>query len=141
LADGSEFLLVAIDEFDNEIARTRGSPSLMALLEARARQSSTVPLDEVKTIDHKDPVTLGGRNVDDNLVTTSMARNNAKMNYSLQEPGWTPHEPGSFEEWDGLLHWFLRYPARETGLLTDERVDRWYRMWQRAAKKFAVASD
>jgi hypothetical protein len=48
LADGSEFLLVAIDEFDREIARSRNNPRLMALLEARARQSSTVPLDEVK---------------------------------------------------------------------------------------------
>jgi hypothetical protein len=48
LADGTEFLLVAIDEFDQEIARTRQNPRLMALLEARARQSPTVPLDEVK---------------------------------------------------------------------------------------------
>jgi hypothetical protein len=44
LADGSEFLLVAIDEFDREIARTRNNPRLMALLEARTRQSSTLPL-------------------------------------------------------------------------------------------------
>ena len=31
LADGSEFLLVAIDDFDREIARTRANPRLMAL--------------------------------------------------------------------------------------------------------------
>ncbi len=31
LADGSEFLLVSIDEFDNEIARTRANPKLMAM--------------------------------------------------------------------------------------------------------------
>lgn len=48
LADGSEFLLVAIDEFDREVARSRNNPRLMALLEARARQTATVPLDEVK---------------------------------------------------------------------------------------------
>lgn len=48
LGDGSEFLVVAIDEFDEEIARTRNNPKLMALLEARARQTATVPLDEVK---------------------------------------------------------------------------------------------
>jgi len=48
LADGSEFLLVAIHEFDQEIARTRNNPRLMALLEDRARQTATVPLDEVK---------------------------------------------------------------------------------------------
>ena len=48
LADGSEFILIAIDDFDQEIAKSRSNPRLMALLEQRARQSATVPLDEVK---------------------------------------------------------------------------------------------
>jgi hypothetical protein len=48
LSDGSEFLLIAIDEFDQEIARTRDNPRLIALLEARAAQTNTVSLDEVK---------------------------------------------------------------------------------------------
>ena len=48
LADGSEFMLVAIDDFDLELARTRANPSLMKLLDARARQTELVPLDEVK---------------------------------------------------------------------------------------------
>ena len=47
-ADGSEFLLTAVDEFDQEIARTRQNAKLMALLDERARQTKTVPLDEVK---------------------------------------------------------------------------------------------
>ena len=47
-ADGSEFLLTAIDEFDREIARTRQNAKLMALLDERAKQSKTIPLDEVK---------------------------------------------------------------------------------------------
>jgi hypothetical protein len=48
LADGSEFMLIAIDEFDDEIAKSRNNPRLMALLEARATQTTTIPLDEVK---------------------------------------------------------------------------------------------
>jgi hypothetical protein len=48
LADGSEFLLVALDEMDQEVAKSRSNPRLMALLEARAAQSATIPLDEVK---------------------------------------------------------------------------------------------
>ena len=47
-ADGSEFLLTAVDEFDQEIARTRQNAKLMALLDERAKQSRTIPLDEVK---------------------------------------------------------------------------------------------
>jgi hypothetical protein len=49
LADGSEFILVAIDDFEQEVARTRNNPKVMALLQARARQTATVPLNEVKT--------------------------------------------------------------------------------------------
>ena len=48
LADGSEFMLVAIDEFDHEIAATRSNEKLMAFLEARGKQAATIPLDEVK---------------------------------------------------------------------------------------------
>jgi hypothetical protein len=47
-ADGSEFLLIAIDDFDREIAKSRNNPRLMALLESRARQTATVPWDDVK---------------------------------------------------------------------------------------------
>ncbi len=48
LADGREFLLSAVDDFDIEIAQTRQNEKLMALLDERARQPHTVPLDEVK---------------------------------------------------------------------------------------------
>jgi hypothetical protein len=47
-ADGSEFLLVAVDDFAQEILRTRQNERLMALLDERAKQTQTVPLDEVK---------------------------------------------------------------------------------------------
>jgi hypothetical protein len=47
-ADGSEFIVTAIDEFDQEIARTRQNAKLMALLDERARQAQTIPLNEVK---------------------------------------------------------------------------------------------
>ena len=47
-ADGSEFLLVAVDDFAQEILRTRQNERLMALLDERAKQTQTVPLDEVR---------------------------------------------------------------------------------------------
>lgn len=46
--DGSEFLLSAVDDFDHEIARTRRSEKLMALLDERAGQTRTIPLEEVR---------------------------------------------------------------------------------------------
>ena len=42
-----EFILIAIDEFDQEIAKSRNNSQLMALLEARVAQSPAIPLDEV----------------------------------------------------------------------------------------------
>jgi hypothetical protein len=47
-ADGTEFMLTAVDEFDLELARTRQNVRLMALLDERARQTETFPMDEVK---------------------------------------------------------------------------------------------
>jgi hypothetical protein len=46
--DGSEFLLSAIDDFDHEIAQTRRNEKLMTLLDERARQTQTIPLEDVK---------------------------------------------------------------------------------------------
>jgi hypothetical protein len=48
LEDGSEFMLSAVDDFDHELAQTRRNEKLMAMLDERARQSQTIPLDEVE---------------------------------------------------------------------------------------------
>jgi hypothetical protein len=47
-ADGREFMLVAIEDFDEEMARTRQNAKLMALLDERAQQTETTPLEEVR---------------------------------------------------------------------------------------------
>ena len=46
--DGAEFMLFAVDDFDREIILTRRNDKLMALLDARGKQTPTIPLDEVK---------------------------------------------------------------------------------------------
>ncbi len=46
--DGSEFMLSAVDDFDHEIALTRRNEKLMALLDERAGQTRTIPLEEVR---------------------------------------------------------------------------------------------
>ena len=55
-ADGGEFMLVAVEDFDEEIARTRQNEKFMALLDARAKQTHTVSLEEVKRLCTKSPV-------------------------------------------------------------------------------------
>ena len=48
LADGSEFFIAAIDDFDRELAATRKNEKLMAFLDRRAAQEESIPLEEVK---------------------------------------------------------------------------------------------
>jgi hypothetical protein len=47
-ADGRKFMVVAIDDFDLEVARTRRNKKLLALLDARAKTTETIPLVEAK---------------------------------------------------------------------------------------------
>jgi hypothetical protein len=86
------------------------------------------------TVDHLVPVTRGGADDDSNWVTTSMARNSAKMNWTLDELGWSLHPPGDFKEWDGLIHWFLEYTNEHPALIAKASM----RQWQRAAKVMAL---
>jgi len=46
--DGHEFILAEVDDFNREIQLTRQNKPLMALLDQRAKQTQTVPLNEVK---------------------------------------------------------------------------------------------
>jgi hypothetical protein len=47
-AEGSEFILAEIDDFNREIELTRQNKRLMKLLESRARQYATLSLGETK---------------------------------------------------------------------------------------------
>ena len=47
-AEGDEFILAEIDDFNREIELTRQNKQLMKLLESRAKQKATVSLEEAK---------------------------------------------------------------------------------------------
>jgi len=82
------------------------------------------------TIDHYVPVTHGGADDETNWVTTSMAHNQAKMNWMLVELGWTLHPEGDIQLWDGLVKWFLQYATTHPQVM----VNPYIRQWHRAAK-------
>jgi hypothetical protein len=79
------------------------------------------------TIDHVIPITRGGPDDDSNRITTSMARNSAKTNSTLEETGWRLHPPGRVAEWDGLLQWFLDYTAAHPRLKPPPSLRPWHR--------------
>ena len=74
------------------------------------------------TVDHLVPVTRGGADDLSNWMTTSMARNSAKMNWTLAELGWTHHPPGDVKTWDGLLTWFLDYADQHPEVFKNSMV-------------------
>jgi hypothetical protein len=77
------------------------------------------------TLDHVIPVSRGGADDESNWVTTSMARNGAKMNWTLEELGWQLRPAGAIGEWDGMMKWFLEYTARHPETIVDNAVRRW----------------
>lgn len=87
------------------------------------------------TVDHLVPVARGGADAEANWVTTSMVRNQAKANWTLEELGWTLKPPGQLCEWDGLMGWFLGFAARQPDVLESAALRRWHR----AARALATA--
>lgn len=79
------------------------------------------------TIDHLVPVTRGGTDEESNLITTSMAHNFAKMNWTLKELGWTLRPPGDLRTWDGLVHWFVEYVTSHPETAASSSVNQWLR--------------
>ena len=49
-AEGAEFILAELADFNREIELTRENKQLMKLLEQRAKQKATVSLDDAKRI-------------------------------------------------------------------------------------------
>ena len=86
------------------------------------------------TIDHYQALAIGGKHEESNWFTTSMARNSAKLNWSLEHLGWKFHEPGDLKNWDGLLGWFLEYTESHPELLDFRSVQ----LWHSAAKQALI---
>jgi len=82
------------------------------------------------TIDHVVPVARGGADTAENWVTTSMVRNAAKSNWTLEELGWTLKPIDTVSSWDGLIGWFVDYVR----VRPEDRSDKYIERWLRAAK-------
>lgn len=78
------------------------------------------------TIDHLVPASRGGADDESNWVTTSMARNSAKLNWTLEELGWTLQPIGDFKIWDGLVLWFLEFASANPAILQIGSMKHWH---------------
>ncbi|MEQ8266350.1 hypothetical protein [Parvibaculum sp.] len=84
--------------------------------------------------DHVVPLARGGVDGPDNVVTTSMLRNQVKANWLLDEIGWSLQPPGNIREWDGLTRWFLGAVERYADVLAqDSGLKKWVLLARTAA--------
>jgi len=84
------------------------------------------------TIDHIIPVARGGEDVEDNWVTTSMLRNQAKGHWLLEELGWSLKDRTQQKEWDGLTRMTLDYLDKNPERQSIPYLKRWYRAAKRS---------
>jgi hypothetical protein len=87
------------------------------------------------TIDHLIPVARGGEDNEDNWITTSMIRNSAKSNWTIEELGWNLHDKGNLNEWDGLVNQFLELYKCNPDLEQNKYVVEWKSALFRAMKQ------
>lgn len=84
------------------------------------------------TIDHRVPLSRGGADDQSNWVSSSMVRNAAKANFTIEELGWELVPEGDLKDWDGLTDWFLR---QEVKLRKEVEESGYLRGWANAAKR------
>ena len=78
------------------------------------------------TLDHIIPLALGGEDDISNLATTSMFQNLAKANATLEQLGWSLHEPQPETGWDGLSSWFIRMYEVMPEAQANGHLSKWY---------------
>jgi hypothetical protein len=88
----------------------------------------------VPTVDHLIPIARGGEDSEANWITTSMLRNSAKANWTLDELGWHLLPAGDISKWDGLTGWLIRY-IEDQG---PQSHDTYVIQWCKAARKALV---
>ncbi len=79
------------------------------------------------TIDHLVPITRSGRDEESNWMTTSMIRNSAKANWTIEEIGWTLHDKGQLDIWDGLVNYFIELTNKNPDYEKDKYIKNWKR--------------
>ena len=72
------------------------------------------------SIDHLVPVARGGADDATNWVTTSMLRNSAKYQWTLEELGWPLLPAGDISIWDGLATWYTDYLTQRPEVRADQ---------------------
>jgi len=81
--------------------------------------------DLFPTVDHLIPIARGGIDNESNWITTSMIRNSAKSNWTIEEIGWTLYDKGQLDNWDGLINNFIDLTKKKPVYEKDNYIYDW----------------
>lgn len=80
----------------------------------------------IPTVDHIVPIALGGKDEENNWVTTSMLHNSIKSNWTMEQLNWKLFDCGDINKWDGLTQTFINLVNLDTQLKKDNYINTWY---------------
>lgn len=101
-------------------------------------ETHTVYWELFPTIDHLIPIARGGQDIESNWITTSMIRNSAKSNWTLEELNWRLHDSGKLDIWDGLTNCFLDLTNKNQLYEKDSYLKAWKVALLRAKAKTPI---
>lgn len=105
---------------------------LQRMQEQPDQRTSCTKQDELMPkVDRIVPLHLGGRDDDQNWITTSVRRYIMRGIHTPEKLGWEVHPPGSLRKWDGLMEWFLQMMESNTNRAidrSDAQLQKWYRV-------------
>lgn len=94
--------------------------------------------DYQPTVDHIYPVSLGGKDSEENWATTSMMNNSAKSNFTLEQLNWTLKDRENIKEWDGLSKSFVELVDKQQSLLEINRIKSYYNETKKLLNKYEI---
>jgi len=77
------------------------------------------------------PTSLGGKEEEGNLITTTMPYVLVRSDSTVEGLGWRLTREGYVDEWDGMSAWYVEYVNQHQDL----RKENYFNLWFNAAKK------
>ena len=87
------------------------------------------------SLDHVEPIAVGGKEVEENWVTTSAARNMVRSRFPLESLDWTLQPRAEKGDWDGGVRVFLLLMAKHREKLETTEKRKYLMKWERIAKR------
>jgi hypothetical protein len=78
------------------------------------------------TYDHIIPIARGGKDISENIVTTSQIMNSAKSNFLIEEVGFKLFPRGNSVDWDGMIKWYREYVKENPKILQNKYIYQWH---------------